>query len=793
MRRSYTVLFIAVLLPLLLEPIGRLLGSGNGFNSAVLVRTFHPDEPLENFLRGKLGVVEPTYWRWDLVIAYRSLSGQPLTPQEREALRSYWDEEARAARYSLGAGATPQPPDANAAMMAWLNGRDRVPGVQPGSQVLVYREGTAGETGYYAYLNCPADAFLNAARTLTKRIERFGASDPEVREWVGAQDQVFANCGASGGWPRLKPNWTPPGQPSQTPEGGMIPATTPASASPVFKADRAYQIAAANFYAGNFDVAEKQFAEIAGDASSTWRVLAPYLAVRCLVRKGTLAKPMGFEAAPLHEAEARLQRMENDPACAGIHSAVEGLLNFVEWRLHPEGALRPVAQKLAKPGASHDYYQDLTDYTLMLNKRQESGGPVDAALREDDLTDWVLTFNSPGADAGQHALERWRSRHSLTWLVAAISGVVPTDPASTELRAAAQRVPRASPAYLTVTYHRLRLELAAGRQEELRTELAKLLASRDWQGQPSALNLFRAQALPLARSYDEFLSLAPRAVAGYAYSAMPAGYSLDVFYSPDTPFPSGAEQKTLFDVDSARVFSFALPLSMLTQAATGKTLPAHLRRRWALAAWTRAFLLGDEPAALKLVPTLHELAPELKPYLEPYAAAANSQARRYDGLWMLLKSPGLQPFVEAGTGRLDSLVERDRLRDNWWCVVDPRMGLDLPASWGMPQRQSPNPPAPPAPAAPFLSTSQQAAARAELARLETAGVATDFLSCQVLDWAKQQPEDPRIPEALSLVVILPHAGCTEDQTGRFSHAAYDLLHSRYGSTSWAKQTRYWYK
>ena len=77
--------------------------------------------------------------------------------------------------------------------------------------------------------------------------------------------------------------------------------------------------------------------------------------------------------------------------------------------------------------------------------------------------------------------------------------------------------------------------------------------------------------------------------------------------------------------------------------------------------------------------------------------------------------------------------------------------------------------------------------------MQAAGVATGFLGRQVLDWAKQQPEDPRIPEALSLVVILPRAGCTEDQTGKFSHAAYDLLYSRYGSTSWAKQTRYWYK
>jgi hypothetical protein len=37
------------------------------------------------------------------------------------------------------------------------------------------------------------------------------------------------------------------------------------------QADRAYQIAAAHFYAGDFDVAARMFRDIANDPTSPWR------------------------------------------------------------------------------------------------------------------------------------------------------------------------------------------------------------------------------------------------------------------------------------------------------------------------------------------------------------------------------------------------------------------------------------------------------------------------------------------------------------------------------------------
>jgi hypothetical protein len=49
-----------------------------------------------------------------------------------------------------------------------------------------------------------------------------------------------------------------------------------------------------------------------------------------------------------------------------------------------------------------------------------------------------------------------------------------------------------------------------------------------------------------------------------------------------------------------------------------------------------------------------------------------------------------------------------------------------------------------------------------------------------------------VPEALSRAVKNTRMNCNNPRTGELSEAAFNLLHKRYGETSWAKNTKYWY-
>ncbi len=153
-------------------------------------------------------------------------------------------------------------------------------------------------------------------------------------------------------------------------------------------------------------------------------------------------------------------------------------------------------------------------------------------------------------------------------------------------------------------------------------------------------------------------------------------------------------------------------------------------------------------------------------------------------------------MVSSGVGRLTPLKQIDNYRDNWWCLAE-----DVHRGWlvigegnfeGMSKPlRSLYPDDKPYQAA-FLSEDQKARASEEWKSLQAVGPAPNYLSQQVIGWAKKNPKDPRVSEALHLAVRCTRYGCTNKETTRFSQQAFELLHSRYPQSSWAKKTKYWY-
>ncbi len=758
-RNSYkAILALALIISVSFILPQRTQACGPFFTDAIFVYSKHPDLPFENFATGKLGVLQSSWARSYLVAAYRHLTGNRLSESEAKAIKSLWDDRLNNTFES----------NDDQWIKKWNETRKRVPGLATPPEIKVYRNREKPHE-YETYLNCQQDAFENAEATLNERIKTLGAESPGVKGWLAAQDLVFANCS----------------------EGTHIPDGTGTDLPSLIRADRAYQIAAANFYATNFDEAKKQFDLIAQDKSSPWRDKAAYLAARSMLRKGSLADKEEDGRPALADAEARLNAVLKDKSAAASHHAATRLLNLVRLRLHPEEKLHELAHSLVKKDASADFKQDVWDYTALMDKFLGDGSESDettkakppTGLTGDELSDWVVTFQDASPAAATHSLDQWEKSKALPWLLAAISKASGRQPKADTLLSAAANIDHNSPAFPSLAYHSVRLLIESNRGSEARTMLDKILAADRQKMPASAVNLLLSQRMTLAQNLEEFLLTAPRVPAGFSDDS--DGRELPEEESAIKDMTKGFD--VFFDQDAASVFNKAMPVGIITDAGRAKTLAPNLRRDVVQAAFVRAALLDDSETANQAALLLQEIYPELRDFLGVYQKAATPDARRFAATFLSLKFPGLRPYVSSGVGRTTELKEVDSYRDNYWCA-EPPISRGGPLSDDPEAKVKAKPITPPE----FLKASQPLAAK-QFTSLQALGTAPNYFCRIAIAWAEKNPADPRAPEALHLAVRSTRFGCTNAETGRWSKAAYDLLHSRYPNTTWAKNTKYWFK
>jgi hypothetical protein len=686
-----------------------------------------PDTLLYN--QGKLGVVQPTYYRRNLIVAYRYLSGAPLTKEEIAELSPPPEQPAPA----------PQPPQfdygTSPAAAAWLRARNAVPGVQPLKGLDSDRH-APGANSWQSYQACLDDAFATAASTLRARIARWGAASAQVAEWVRGQDLVFQNCK----------------------EGFHLPADLQPGSDPLLAADRHYQVAAAEFYAEKFADAERDFRAIGNDIASPWRDRAPYLIARTLIRKATL----GGDAQAMPAAERQLLSIVNDPAHKTLQGPAASLLDFVHGQLDPEARMVELGATLVKPGASSHFEQDITDFTRLWDKLDH--GPAGKC----ELADWITTYQARGN--GGHALERWRQTGNPVWLLAALQATGAGDPAAAELIAAARSLKPDHPAYATAMYFGLQIE--ARRAPDAARKWADAgLASQ----QPAdAHNSFLARRQSLARDWNEFLRYAPRTPV----AALSVGAD-ETIESWGLTTHSGQQ----FAADSVNLLNDSVPLARWVDAAQSPLLPRNLQLQVAQVGWARAIVLGRQSEARALASRLAELQPAAAAGLREYLAQTDPAAAHFAAIFLMLRDPGFDLMVRAGWPRETEIDKIDDFRDNWW-----EWGREVGGRF-----DEAKPDAAVHEPAKFLPPAEQAQAAKEAGDLKAAAeIAPDYLGEQALAWARQHPEDPRVPEALHLVVRATRFGNTGPKTSGFSKAAFQLLHSRYPKSNWTAQTPFWY-
>lgn len=790
---------------------------GPDFSPDVFVHSLHADNP-KDFAAGKLGVLLPTYPRTDLTVAYRYLNGGALTAEEQSAYQPTlsFAEQVRA---DDAADAAEAQTDANGTRYAvppgpadrWLKARNQYAPPQPDLHP-VTQFSEVFSAGYFlaaSYENCQEDAFRTAVATLKSRAKTWGPHSAELVEWIKGQDAVFSNCGV--GAPR---SYFPDSQPVIHP---TLPAAAPADAPALLRQDRAYQIAAAQFYAAQFAPARASFQAVAQDAASPWRGVARYLVARTLIREAFLKAKngpddvmAGFDAALMKQAQHELESMHGEKLPGISARAVETMLNLVRIRTEPDKRLREISAALAGPKADPDFEQDTIDLNWYLNGKLDS-----LALREDagafevkktdtgyrpltfeekapgfekayqdvaeirsisPLIDWLVTFQSPAEAAKKHAIAEWKRTGSTPWLVAALMKASPAGAEAPALIEAAAQVAPNSPAWATVAYHRLRLLAGAGSAAAARAELDKAIPGVKALDSDSANNLFTGLRMRTAENLDDALTDAPRKILERTSEEQSsADECLEVMKNPKRSYDclKGTSPVELSD-DAAAVFNNETPLTVLAQAAKSNALPAHLKRAVAIMAWVRGVLLKNEAIAAQMFPLLPQK-------LQQQAGAGVG----LHPLMTILRNPGLRPYLDGGVQRSASYDFVESFADNWWCGD----WTHTYANYSAPVGSQP---------LAFLSPQAQVTGKKESAALMALGSAEEYLGTQALGYARAHPGDPDIPEALYLTLRTIRYGCYHGWGGggddvrskRIASIAQEvgaLMRKRYPANQWTKK------
>jgi hypothetical protein len=788
-----------------------------------------PENPWTDFASGKLGIIKPTHRKIVLTAAFRHLKGGTFSQDEQKALIDVWQANFNNKDFDGN--------DVTEAVKSWLKQRASViKNEEKLPKIYAERE---YQDGYDYFPNCTKNAFEVAKETLSSRSSN---EEKDVQEWIRGQDAVFGNCL----------------------EGAELPKTLYETSPKWLLKDRDYQIAAAQFYAMKYQEARESFDRISQDSDSPWKETADYLVARTLIRQASVgvsnvvteedvAKSQLKSNSLLSEAETRLNLVMARSSKFSESSAK--MINLIKYRIRPEERVRELAQTLSYQGNPDSFRQDLIDYNWLLDKlenaaiaktqksnedffpRSEANTNINSNLnisnstvvaeetpkadsnivkdietnklanrptylKDDEISDWIFTYQSSEPFAYTHASERWRETSADIWLMTALSKATTSSVDVKNLIKDSDKVSTSSVAYPTVAYHVARLLISQKKDSEARKLIDSVIYSTI--GLPiSTRNAFIEQRMKLSETLADFLkhSLRKPFAFGYDDGQSDSAQTIEALIKQEkanwnpkfnndqtrNDFDTGIEEnfanelpwdnRLFLSPTTVQIINEHFPTPVLLEVLKNPDFPDYWKKRLIPVMWTRAYLLKDEKTALAFTPQIIKLYPQFEEIFLTYSNAKTISERDLNGLNILLKVRFLTPYLESGFDK-EFIDEFDTWVDErWWCEQ-----YDGTYSENSDDRIPTFKPA-------FLSKLQSDLAKIEHDKLKKTVDATSYLSKRVFDWSRLSPTDKRLPESLYLIYKINQwskFGCGEySQESR--EKAMSLLKKRFPKNSWTQK------
>ena len=727
---------------------------GPNFPSPVFAARTHPDYPIEPYIRGRIGIIEPGYDFSYLLIAYRHLEGVSFPESTVLELKNYFEPgKRRFADYG----------QRQEDFEKWYAVRARALGLP--EEVVDPRR---PEPGNYHYAHwCPGEAFRWATEALTLRISGNSGhppGSPEIKVWVANQDLAFSNCGKSAP--------IPPPVPSPGPSIASVPAADLPSA---FEKDRDYREAANEFRSRNFAEAASHFEKIGDDEASPWRKLGTYLALRSRSEEILAGSKLpGADEKPVRSLLKRLEEAQLRPELSEFTTAFRHLSDRLALTWFPGEKLLQLSAILTSSEHQLEFIQSLKDFDWALRHPKPAlpGASEGAELAlAGGLGSWIQAFRSLDPRDFEPAYRRWKEHPSNSGLIASLRLAGFAKKAPADLIEAAHQVPADSPAYGSARYYALQLtpDTALREINEVLARPGETFSRRD-------RYLLLALKGRLAVDLQQFIETIPRPALLFTGVEDTLDPSIDL----NQGFRKRVGALDFIDSTTADLLNRRFPLPRLLELAHVSSIPGYLRKEIAAIGATRSLILDRPGEGIEFLKILALVAPELKSSFPATLPSSKKPGEaRHELLRIVLTNPGMGPLYGFGPTRTGTLQRVDAYADlsernfygyNHWCHWNPERSRTEPAPG-------------------FLSPAELQSASEEETALEASGTGAEFLLRSSIQWAENPDaaHDPKLPEVLSHA-ILSAKNCYSQEGSALSAKAFRILHGRFASSEWARKT-----
>ena len=572
------------------------------------------------------------------------------------------------------------------------------------------------------------DAYRYAVERFKKLEKKFGSDHSVVKQWISNQQKVFENC-----------THNALTLPEKHQESGL-------------EKEFDYQVASSHFYAGEFEKATQLFEAIANDEKSEHKHIAYYLCFRSMCCNILVydksAKP--FFDKLKNEADA----IKKSPYQKAISELQVQVLYKTDRKL-----LLTLLLDIFLKNTDDLTAQTMENlyYVLWANNFEQT---------EHEFTKWLTIFRNSSTDV----FEKWTETKSVLWLIASLSAANQnTDKViRDQLIEDAQKISVDDLAFESVMYYASVLQIKCGQKEDALRNIDRVLNQTDIKlpTKNQFMDLKSSIASSASDYFDAIVQMPVDLIGDserYKYQRVPF-YSSEIF---------GQDLEKDFDWEHVQTLKYFATADLI-KGLENANLPNWLKERILISAFLKAVLVQKIPLAKEAATKLTTLNNDYHPIFDEFISEADAERSHALGAYLIASHPGFCLFVYPKSYRPGSIdgskkLDLDGLNDNWW---DNRLLEDK----NMDSLQ-------------YIGGDIRKNAQEEWLELKKVISKRTEHFCRVaLDWQKNHPEDPFIPEFLHWCVVMSKF----DIAPKESQQVFVVLKNNYKSNPWEQKTKYHY-